>query len=42
VALLGRGHPLGVALAALFFGALHKGASGLDWTRSMFRAIWPR
>lgn len=30
VALLGRGHPLGVALAALFFGALHKGASGLD------------
>lgn len=30
VALLGRGNPLGVVLAALFFGALHKGASDLD------------
>lgn len=30
VALLGRGQPLGVVLAALFFGALHKGAAGLD------------
>lgn len=30
VALLGRGHPPGIVLAALFFGALHKGASGLD------------
>lgn len=30
VALLGRGHPPGIILAALFFGALHKGASGLD------------
>jgi ABC-type uncharacterized transport system permease subunit len=30
VALLGRGHPLGVIPAALFFGALHRGASELD------------
>lgn len=30
VALLGRGHPLGVVPAALFFGALHKGAADLD------------
>jgi len=30
VALLGRGHPLGVIPAALFFGALHKGAADLD------------
>ena len=30
VALLGRNHPLGVVVAALLFGALHKGASDLD------------
>jgi ABC-type uncharacterized transport system permease subunit len=30
VALLGRGNPLGVIPAALFFGALHKGAADLD------------
>lgn len=30
VALLGRGHPLGVIPAALFFGALHRGSSELD------------
>ncbi len=30
VALLGRGNPWGVAAAAFFFGALHKGASDLD------------
>lgn len=30
VALLGRGHPLGVIPAAIFFGALHKGAGDLD------------
>lgn len=31
VALLGRGKPLGVVLAALLFGALHKGATDLDF-----------
>lgn len=31
VALLGRGRPAGVAAAALLFGALHKGASDLDF-----------
>ena len=30
VALLGRGHPLGIVAAALLFGALHKGTSDLD------------
>jgi len=30
VALLGRNHPLGVLLAALLFGALHKGTADLD------------
>lgn len=30
VALLGRNEPLGVVLAALLFGALHKGAADLD------------
>lgn len=30
VALLAGGHPLGVVLAALLFGALHKGAADLD------------
>jgi len=30
VALLARNHPLGVVLAALLFGALHKGAMDLD------------
>jgi ABC-type uncharacterized transport system permease subunit len=30
VALLGRNHPLGVVLAALLFGALHKGTADLD------------
>ncbi len=31
VALLGRGRPSGVAAAALLFGALHKGATDLDF-----------
>ena len=30
VALLGRNHPAGVVVAALLFGALHKGAAALD------------
>jgi general nucleoside transport system permease protein len=30
VALLGRGHPLGVVASALLFGALHKGTADLD------------
>jgi general nucleoside transport system permease protein len=30
VALLGRGHPIGVVLSALLFGALHKGSLDLD------------
>jgi simple sugar transport system permease protein len=30
VALLGRSHPFGVVVAALLFGALHKGATDLD------------
>jgi len=30
VALLGRNRPLGVVLAALLFGALHKGTADLD------------
>ncbi len=30
VALLARGNPLGIVLSALFFGALHKGATELD------------
>ena len=30
VALLGRNRPLGVVIAALLFGALHKGTSDLD------------
>jgi simple sugar transport system permease protein len=30
VALLGRNQPVGVVLAALLFGALHKGAAALD------------
>jgi ABC-type uncharacterized transport system permease subunit len=30
VALLGRNRPLGVVIAALLFGALHKGAADLD------------
>ena len=31
VALLGRSRPFGVVLAALLFGALHKGAADLDF-----------
>lgn len=30
VAFLGRGHPLGIILSSLFFGALYKGAGDLD------------
>jgi general nucleoside transport system permease protein len=30
IALLGRLHPLGVVLAAIFFGALHNGASAMQ------------
>src|SRR5438445_13248505 len=30
VALLGRNHPAGIVVAALLFGALHKGAADLD------------
>lgn len=40
VALLGRGHPLGVIPAALFFGALHKGSADLDLdTRNVTRDL---
>jgi general nucleoside transport system permease protein len=35
VALLGRGHPLGVIPAAFFFGGLHKGAADLDLDTEM-------
>lgn len=40
VALLGRGHPVGVLAGALLFGALHKGSLDLDMeTQTMTREI---
>ncbi len=40
VALLARGHPLGILASALLFGALHKGASDLDFeTESITRDL---